>query len=301
MADASSSVVESSPPAYGDDELMAPLGGTPLWVERPDGTRLATVSLVPAGGASRGTVVLAHGFAGRRDDWNVVAPGFAARGYRVVAFDQRGHGESTIGRDGIGTRQMVDDYVAILEAHDVRDAVMVGHSMGGFVLINALIDRAAEMGRHLRGAMLLATFAGDVNRSNPQNRVQIPMITSGLMARLVRMDVVAASLAKSLLGRDKPVAAIRALTNNFRGSNLRSLVPMLRAFVREDRYGELARVSLPCAIVVGTLDKTTPPFHTDKLHAGIRGSRVVRVAERGHLLNWEAPDVIIDEVVKLAG
>jgi len=70
--------------------------------------------------------------------------------------------------------------------------------------------------------------------------------------------------------------------------------------VREDRYGELARVSLPCAIVVGTLDKTTPSFHTDELHAGIRGSRVVRVAERGHLLNWEAPDVIIDEVVKLA-
>lgn len=125
------------------------------------------------------------------------------------------------------------------------------------MLINALIDRAAEMGRHLRGAMLLATFAGDVNRSNPQNRVQIPMITSGLMARLVRMDVVAASLAKSLLGRDKPVAAIRALTNNFRGSNLRSLVPMLRAFVREDRYGDLAGVSVPCAIVVGTLDKTT--------------------------------------------
>jgi hypothetical protein len=28
---------------------------------------------------------------------------------------------------------------------------------------------------------------------------------------------------------------------------------------------------------------------------------VVRVAERGHMLNWEAPDVIVDEVVKLAG
>ena len=164
-----------------------------------------------------------------------------------------------------------------------------------------LIDKAGEMGGRLRGAMLLATFAGDVNRSNPQNRVQIPLITSGLMARLVRVDAFAASLAKSLLGRSKPAAAVRALTNNFRRANLRSLVPMLRAFVREDRYGDLVGVSMPCAIVVGTLDKTTPPFHTDKLHAGIRGSRVVRVAERGHLLNWEAPDVIIDEVVKLAG
>ena len=34
-------VVESHPRRYSADELMAPLGGTPLWVERPDGTRLA--------------------------------------------------------------------------------------------------------------------------------------------------------------------------------------------------------------------------------------------------------------------
>jgi pimeloyl-ACP methyl ester carboxylesterase len=125
MADASSSVVESFPPAYGDDELMAPLGGTPLWVERPDGTRLATVSLAPPGGATRATVVLAHGFAVDRHEWNVVAPELVARGHRVVAFDQRGHGESTCGSDGIGTRQMVGDYLAILAAHDVRDSVIV--------------------------------------------------------------------------------------------------------------------------------------------------------------------------------
>jgi pimeloyl-ACP methyl ester carboxylesterase len=48
-----------------------------------------------------------------------------ARGHRVVAFDQRGHGESTCGSDGIGTRQMVGDYLAILAAHDVRDSVIV--------------------------------------------------------------------------------------------------------------------------------------------------------------------------------
>jgi hypothetical protein len=55
-----------------------------------------------------------------------------------------------------------------------------------------------------------------VNRSNPQNRVQIPLITSGVMSRLVRVDAFAASLAKSLLGRDKPMAAVRAFTRAFR-------------------------------------------------------------------------------------
>ena len=74
--------------------------------------------------------------------------------------------------------------------------------MGGFVLINALVDHAAEMGHHLRGAMLLATFTGDVNRGNPQNRVQIPLITSGVMSRLIRSDKVAHGQARTLLGRD---------------------------------------------------------------------------------------------------
>jgi pimeloyl-ACP methyl ester carboxylesterase len=294
-------VVESFPREYSVEALMAPVGGVSRVVQRPDGTRLATVSLVPAGDATRATVVLAHGFAVDRHEWNVVAPELVARGHRVVAFDQRGHGESTCGSDGIGTRQMVGDYLAILAAHDVRDGVIVGHSMGGFLLINALVDRAAEMGRHLRGAMLLATFAGDVNRSNPQNRVQIPLITSGVMSRLVRLDSVAHAQARTLLGRDKPMAAVRAFTRAFRAADLRLLVPILKAFVREDRYGDLAAVSMPCTVVVGTMDTTTPPFHTDELHAGIRGSRVVRVAERGHMLNWEAPDVIVDEVVKLAG
>jgi pimeloyl-ACP methyl ester carboxylesterase len=97
------------------------------------------------------------------------------------------------------------------------------------------------------------------------------------------------------------MAAVRAFTRAFRAADLRLLVPILKAFVREDRYGDLVAVSMPCTVVVGTMDKTTPPFHTDELHAGIRGSRVVRVAERGHMLNWEAPDVIVDEVARLAG
>ena len=50
----------------------------------------------------------------------------------------------------------------------------------------------------------------------------------------------------------------------------------------------------------GTKDKTTPPFHTDDLHAGIKNSKLVRIAGKGHMLNWEAPVALVDEIIALA-
>jgi len=283
--------------AYTPAQYLAPVAGTETVIERPDGTRiLSTVS----GSGTKGDVVLAHGYAVDRHCWNIIASELAGRGHRVICFDQRGHGKTNIGRDGIGSSQMAGDYVAVLERHDVHDGVMVGHSMGGFVLINALIDHAETMSKHLKGAVLMATFAGDVNRKNPQNKLQIPLIRSGIMGRLINNDRFATSMAKTLLGDDKPVEFIAPFVKTFREQDLRGLMPILEAFVRENRYADLSRISMKCTIVVGDKDKTTPPFHTEWLHNGIVGSKLRRVSGKGHMLNWEAPEVLIEEIAALA-
>jgi non-heme chloroperoxidase len=103
-----------------------------------------------------------------------------------------------------------------------------------------------------------------------------------------------------LLGDVKDIGMINAFVDTFRKSDLKSLVPILTAFVEEDRYAQLEKVSLPCTIIVGTSDKTTPPFHTDDLHAGIKNSKLVRVPTKGHMLNWEAPVALVDEIIALA-
>ena len=282
---------------YTPAQYLAPVTGTETVIERPDGTRiLSTVS----GSGTNGDVVLAHGYAIDRHCWNIIASELAGRGYRVISFDQRGHGKSNIGRDGIGSSQMARDYLAVLERHDVRNGVMVGHSMGGFVLINALIDHSEAMSKHLKGAVLMATFAGDVNRKNPQNRVQIPLIRSGLMRRLINSDTFAKNMAKTLLGNEKPAEFIAPFIRTFREQDLRGLMPILEAFVRENRYPDLNRISMKCTIVVGDKDKTTPPFHTEWLHNGIVGSKLRSVSGKGHMLNWEAPEVLIEEIAALA-
>lgn len=282
---------------YTPAQYLAPVTGTETVIERPDGTRiLSTVS----GSGTKGDVVLAHGYAINRHCWNIIASELAGRGHRVISFDQRGHGKTNIGRDGIGSSQMAGDYLAVLERHDVRNGVIVGHSMGGFVLINALIDHAEAMSKYLKGAVLMATFAGDVNRKNPQNKLQIPLIRSGIMGRLINNDRFATSMARTLLGDEKRPEFVAPFVKTFREQDLRGLMPILGAFVRENRYPDLGRISMKCTIVVGDKDKTTPPFHTEWLHNGIAGSKLRSVAGKGHMLNWEAPEVLIEEIVALA-
>jgi len=277
-------------------DVRAPLTGTVCVVETDDGTRIHTVS------AGEGpTVVLAHGFAIDSTEWNVIADDLVSRGRRVIAFDQRGHGRTTIGSDGVGSRQMAGDYAAVLADYDVRDAVLVMHSMGGFVGVRFLVENPDLVSRHLSGAMLVATFAGDVNRDNPQNRLQIPLIRVGILQRIVASDVIGKPFARTLMGDGRTDEMVESFLTMFRAQNLGALVPILEAMVQENRYPELSRIALPCTILVGTKDKTTPPFHTDQLQAGIAGSKLVRVPGAGHTVNWEAADVIVDEIEQLLG
>jgi non-heme chloroperoxidase len=62
----------------------------------------------------------------------------------------------------------------------------------------------------------------------------------------------------------------------------------------------LSQITIPCTIVVGSMDKTTPPFHSQDLAKLIPNARLSVVSKKGHGLNWEAPDRIVEEIKKLA-
>ncbi|WP_457149225.1 alpha/beta fold hydrolase [Mycobacterium sp. URHB0021] len=94
-------------------------------------------------------------------EWNILWGRPLDRGHRVIAFDQRGHGRSTIGSAGIGSESMAADDAAVLEHFEVHDGVLVGHSTGGFIAIRALVEHPELAGR-LRGLVLCATWVGRI-------------------------------------------------------------------------------------------------------------------------------------------
>jgi pimeloyl-ACP methyl ester carboxylesterase len=277
-------------------DFSTPLAGSEARVARPDGTEIRTVVV----GDGVRDVVLAHGYGLSLDSWNLVVPLLVSSGHRVITFDQRGHAGSTIGSDGVGSTQMASDYAAVLEHHDVRNGVLVGHSMGGFLSIAFMLNHADVVADRLIGWLLMATFAGDVNRKNPQNRLQIPLIKSGVLVRMVSIPAIGRAFTKSLTGEYVDGMA-EAFVPIFTSHDHKALIPIMEAMTDENRYPQLGQIDMPTTVLVGTADHTTPPFHTDDLHTGIAGSRLVRLDGKGHALNWEAPDAVAAEIARLSG
>jgi len=76
-------------------------------------------------------VVFSHGWPLTADAWEDQMIFLASRGYRCIAHDRRGHGRSSQPWDGNEMDTYADDLVKLLEALDVKNATLVGHSTGG--------------------------------------------------------------------------------------------------------------------------------------------------------------------------
>jgi pimeloyl-ACP methyl ester carboxylesterase len=282
--------IERNPDPFPRELLAREPDGDEVLINRPDGTVLR--ALVAGEGPP---VVLAHGYGVSLLEWNIVWAALVAGGYRVIAFDQRGHGRSTLGRDGTGSAPMAADCAAVLEHFNIRDGVLVGHSMGGFIAIHAVLDHPG-VARRLRGLVLFATWAGRILEGAPQNWLQIPLLESGVLQRLARTRTGGVLFGAAQCGRRPSPAMISVFRDVFVSQNHRPLIPIVRAFAREDRYPRLAEISIPTAVIAGTADRTTPSSHSRRLAAGVPGARLVTVPDAGHLLNWEGPDTLVEVI-----
>jgi non-heme chloroperoxidase len=284
--------IRQNPDPFPRERLIAEPNGEQVLITRPDGTLLH--ALVAGQGPS---VIFVHGYTARILEWNFVWDELAARGFRVIAFDQRGHGLSTLGSEGIGSEPMAADLAAVLQHFDVHDGVLVGHSMGGFVSIRAMLDHA-DLAQRLRGLVLFATWAGRILDGAPQNRLQIPLLEHGILQRLLRNKAVAVLFGAAQCGARPSPAMISVFVELFNQhlDQHGPLLPIVQAFSREDRYPRLAEIAVPTVVMVGTADRTTPPSHSRRLAEGIPGARLVKVPDAGHLLNWEAADELVKVV-----
>lgn len=111
------------------------------------------------------TLVLIHGWACSIEYWNPQISAFAEN-YRVVCYDQRGHGESTLGTVAPSEHTLADDLAAVLDATlpAGERAVLAGHSMGGLT-IQAWAKHHPEQVSERAAAVLLANTANSAIRS----------------------------------------------------------------------------------------------------------------------------------------
>ena len=108
------------------------------YVKTPDGTEIYYTEQ-----GSGQPIVMSHGWPLCSDAWQVQLKLFADAGYRAIAHDRRGHGRSTKTYTGNDMGTYARDLAAVVEALDLRDIVLIGHSTGG----GEVVRYAAQHGK----------------------------------------------------------------------------------------------------------------------------------------------------------
>lgn len=270
-------------------------GARPFKVERPDGAVLDGVVVGPDGGPA---VVLSHCWTGSRATWEPVAARLVAAGCRVVLYDQRGHGASTMGPDAPTVEGLGDDLAAVLETVDARGAVLAGHSMGGMTLQALAVNRPDVIAERVR-ALVLAGTAGFGVAAGPFS-APVRFVTGDRRLERVMAGRFGPALSRGSVGRRPRQAHLVATRDAWLSLPTDVRRQFLVALQAMDFRAGLARVTVPTTVVVGSRDLLTPPRLGRALAAAIPGARLVEVPGAGHMLPYEEPDLLAEHILSAA-
>ncbi|WP_081236248.1 alpha/beta fold hydrolase [Streptomyces viridosporus] len=268
---------------------------TETQVRTDDGALLA-VSVLPAlGEPTGGTVVLAHGWAATRRVWGTVADRLIRAGHRVVLYDQRGHGASTEGREPFGVERLGADLGAVLERVEAPDAVVVGHSGGGFA---ALAHAAADAGRSglLEGLVLLGTAAHD--QDTPDSEVR--MMGSGLFQWALSRPALGRRLLGQTTGRRADARLREVNRQMFAATPPRVRAAAFACTRGMDLRAGLASVTAPAVVLAGEQDRVVAPRLGRAVAEALPRARFEQLPGVGHMLPLEAPDAVVAAVAEVA-
>ncbi len=268
--------------------------GEEFTVAARDGARLAVVT---AGDGP--TVVLSHGVMLSMAIWPLVFDPLVAAGFRVVAYDQRGHGRSTVGETGFAAANLGRDLADVLTSVEAGRAVVVGHSMGGIAILTLLAEHP-EWRDRLAGMVLVGTTPATFPIPALLANAAASVAGRGLTGRALASPLHGTALARVGFGPGAPGAAIEAARRILAGTDAVTIARANRALVGVDHTSLLPQLDLPAVVVCGDHDRVVPPGSRRRFAEGLPRARMVDVPA-GHMLPLEAPEVVVAETVALAG
>ncbi len=227
------------------------------------------------------TLLFLHGVGGGRAAWDRQLPYFAERGYRALAWDQPGYG----GTPAVDPYDLAQVTTALEQHIGDEPAILVGHSMGGFIAQEAY----ARFPERVRALVLCFTSAafggsgGDFARQFIAARIA-PLDEGKTMAEIAARLMPAMRGSRSdpsgLALAERVMAAVPAQT-------YRKAVQLLTTF---DRRAQLERIAVPTLLIAGSDDRVAPPGVMERMAQKIPGAEFVLLEGCGHLGPMDQPD-----------
>jgi len=235
-------------------------------------------------------VLFVHGYPFDRSIWRDQID--SLDGYRRIAPDLRGMGQSDAPDLGYGMGIYADDLAALLDALGVNEVVLCGLSMGGYVIFEFL-----RRWRHRVRALILMDTRAEADSTEGRRARD----TAAATARESGSEAVAqAMLPKVLASRSEELAPelVERVLRMMAATPVAGMVGALAAMRdRHDSTGLLPTlVGLPTLVVVGEEDVLTPPEAARRMATLIPGARLVVIPGAGHVPPLERPSETTAEI-----
>ena len=209
-------------------------------------------------------VVLLHGTGSNSRTWDRFAAHLTATGHRAIAVDLRGHATSARTAD-YSLTGIRDDLLGVLEILDLRDAVLIGHSVGAYAALVAALHSPERIAK-----LVLEDLAAPPRRTVLLNGVS-------------PIHLLAAAVIVATSRRDYELRAMRSIFRQLSRSDV-------------DWWARLGQVRQPTLILSGGPSSFIPPPRLADVAAAIPDARLATIPV-GHRVHSLAPDRFAAEVV----
>ena len=249
------------------------------------------ISLSDEGVAGGLPVVLIHGFPFNRGMWGPQTL-VLSKTFRVISYDVRGHGASEVGDGQYSVEFFVDDLISVLDHLKLKQAVLSGLSMGGYIAL-----RAAERNPERVKALVLC----DTKSQADGNEAKIKRAASVLSVKKNGSTAFAQEFVKAVLTENnlktKP-ELVRFVVGLISGNTSAGIAGTLLALAaRTDTTAALSKMSFPALILVGDQDKLTPPSASEEMLKVLPKAEMGVIPQAAHLSNLENPEAFNEKLL----
>jgi pimeloyl-ACP methyl ester carboxylesterase len=234
-------------------------------------------------GEGQQAIIFMHGFPFNYTSWQPQVDHFKEN-YRVIAYDIRGFGSSSISTEKQSIQLMADDLIAIMDELAIDKAVVCGLSMGGYIALYA-ISRYAD---RFSGLILCDTQCeADTEEARNKRFKTIEQISKNGLKSFAVPFMEAVFGPKTYDNNAELVQSIKEIVLS---ANIETVKATLKALAeRGETCSILAGINVPTLLIFGSEDKITPPERGSDMQAQIPNAILEVIEGAGHLSNLENP------------
>ena len=241
-------------------------------------------------------VTFSHGWPLSADAWDGQMLFLAQNGFRVVAHDRRGHGRSSQATSGNDMNGYADDLAAVIEALDLRDVTLVGHSTGGGEVVRYVTRHGTK--RVVR--VVLISAVPPLMLKTPANPEGLPIEVFNALRSGVADDrsQFYKDLAVQFYGANRPGAKVsEGILDQFwlwsMQAGLKNAYDSIKAFSETDFTEDLKRFDITTLVMHGDDDQIVPVKDSAKKSAKlIKGAMEIYYPGLPHGLTATHADLV---------